>query len=580
MELLYIWIENFRKIKEQGFNFSNQYQIEYKSDSNSIIILDIDSETSPFSIENGDLNFVNIDNHYLQNFFSSKIININAIIGKNSSGKSNLLDFLITAFSVGNRNLLDTKYVLIFKKDNTPFFWGKTNGSLQTSTINYQNQSIPRLDPAINWLSMFYSNVSDNKEYIFEGSKNLYNFSYSEINKVQSNKIEFVSSDEFLNVKNKLDPESHNDIKFLFKPISFLKLENSTTNNNLISGILKRYRKAIFQESKNNFNRFKYGVTINLFSHVILHKKETPILNDIQLIGSDNYAEPINTLHPKIVTFLNHFQDYASLEDISENEFKSHMDLISRFQTDVSYNLGTADRKERSDINNASISVDFNDDFKKLIEGKLVLFNNYSVLSHDWSKLSSGMRAYLNLFSQLYFVSKDITDFSKNLLICIDEGDLYLHPEWQRNFLQDLIEFVSEIFQNKIQIILTSHSPFLISDLPKENVILLDDKGLAIRKLTDSSSFGANIHQLYTKQFFLKDGAIGEFAKNKIAKLLDEVKNTGDLEIKIIQKKIAMIGEPVLRYRLEELLTERVQESNKQTKIDWHMEQINKLRNS
>ena len=52
-----------------------------------------------------------------------------------------------------------------------------------------------------------------------------------------------------------------------------------------------------------------------------------------------------------------------------------------------------------------------------------------------------------------------------------------MHPEWQRTFLKDLISFVNKTFQsNRIQIVLTSHSPFLISDLPKESVILLEEK--------------------------------------------------------------------------------------------------------
>ena len=164
------------------------------------------------------------------------------------------------------------------------------------------------------------------------------------------------------------------------------------------------------------------------------------------------------------------------------------------------------------------------------------------------------------MFSQLFDLSNKVTNHNnENILICIDEGDLYLHPEWQKNFLNDLFWFLEQIFTNtNIQLPLTSHSPFLISDLPKENVILLHKDCKPDRQLNQSSSFGANIHQLYNKQFFLTNGAIGEFARIKILNILSELKNVDKESIGKYEKLISMIGEPLLRIRLEEELRDRL----------------------
>ena len=53
-----------------------------------------------------------------------------------------------------------------------------------------------------------------------------------------------------------------------------------------------------------------------------------------------------------------------------------------------------------------------------------------------------------------------------------------MHPHWQSQIINSLIGYFSMIFKNNdelkqrnIQIILTSNSPFVVSDLPSTNII-------------------------------------------------------------------------------------------------------------
>lgn len=579
MELLYVWIEKFRNIEDKGFNFSNQYDLNYDSDSNNITINLIDG-SSALTIQNGILRFKADSSNYLEDFFSSDssettsdISQISAIIGKNSSGKSNVIDFILTAISKGSRDRLSSNYVLIFKKNDQPYFWGKTNqNNLPASKITSLQAELEKIDPVREWESMFYSNVADNKEYVFENST-VNNCSFEAMNKLQSNKIRFVDSDIFDDTWKKLNPGNipERKVRFIFNPVAFTELEKSHAEEDKISGILKRYRKAIYQESTSNYNRFKYGLVINLFSFLVSKSvRVDQFLEIVQLVGQDGMAEAIATLNPKIVNYLNQI-DTSQIEGLSELDYRLYNGLLQELEA-ANYNFGEVER------NSNSILVDFNDDFKTLIGEKQDVFNNASLISHDWSKLSSGMRAYLNLYSQLYSVGEKIRGNSKSVLICIDEGDLYLHPEWQKNFLNDLIWFIPNVFESsKVQIILTSHSPFLISDLPKENVILLDENCHPTRHLNEESSFGANIHQLFTRQFFLTSGSIGEFAKRKITGLLHDIKEMTDDNVEKYQKRVDMIGEPVLRFRLEDELKKRLKELSKETQIKWHELEISKL---
>ena len=55
-------------------------------------------------------------------------------------------------------------------------------------------------------------------------------------------------------------------------------------------------------------------------------------------------------------------------------------------------------------------------------------------------------------------------------IVLIDEIDQHLHPEWQRNILPAL----TKTFPN-VQFIVTTHSPQVVSSLPKESVFILKD---------------------------------------------------------------------------------------------------------
>ena len=52
----------------------------------------------------------------------------------------------------------------------------------------------------------------------------------------------------------------------------------------------------------------------------------------------------------------------------------------------------------------------------------------------------------------------------------IDEIDLYLHPHWQKHVLQDLAQAFP-----MIQFIVSTHSPFIVQSLQKNQLISFDE---------------------------------------------------------------------------------------------------------
>ena len=125
-------------------------------------------------------------------------------------------------------------------------------------------------------------------------------------------------------------------------------------------------------------------------------------------------------------------------------------------------------------------------------------------------------------------------------LIFLDEADLTMHPEWQRRLIAILSFFLPRIYPascvRDMQLILSTHSPLILGDIPSENITYLFAKEQEME--TDQNiqnlqnqpakdecpaspphpgeTFGQNIHTILKENFFLENGTVGAFAARKI----------------------------------------------------------------
>lgn len=210
--------------------------------------------------------------------------------------------------------------------------------------------------------------------------------------------------------------------------------------------------------------------------------------------------------------------------------------------------------------------------------------------------LSSGETNLLSMFAAFYYVfPNDYTnqehggyaiynrseygEYCKcdDVILLADEVDLTYHPEWQREYISLLTAFLTRIYPpsccKNIQIILSTHSPILLGDVPQPNVIYLKysqgDKTTKLDKEGHLGTFGQNVHLLFKDGFFLDRGTMGRFAHDKIRSYMKELQklennvdaalgkgcseNQRDEYIRSLlelEKCVELIAEPIIRKKL------------------------------
>lgn len=291
----------------------------------------------------------------------------------------------------------------------------------------------------------------------------------------------------------------------------------------------------------------KYNTFNKYHLNKYFDKSKSPSDIDWEFFNSDK-----THLTKKFRTSANFFMNYENHESYFKDFIGSNK-LI--FETEKLFNWISNIKKNI--IKSDSVSVDelilhtfpaiFNLDYILEFEGKEFRFNG----------LSSGeIQSLMNITTINYHIDNILSVHHKNvhsqderiaynnINVILDEIELYYHPNLQRNFIQDLlISFQNNYVNNEqikgINIVLSTHSPFILSDIPLSNVLRLKE-GVPLGE-SEEPTFGANIHQLLHNDFFLESGFIGEFSKVKINEVVDFLRDINwNFKREQIQKRISI----------------------------------------
>jgi len=524
MELVYLWIEKYKNIKRQGFTFSPRFDCEFKPKYNENDEL-IPDESELIIEEKKD--YVNIfpDN-----------INITAIVGKNGAGKSNVLEAFYEYLYEKGKNNKNNLFIIYTDKKNNYYSLGMEIKKCNITDIKNQHKE--------DFYKKFYSMFFDFT--IFHSINN------DKDNHKQDFAVEPSRTFKTGNQRSKIEPVSiHGNLQI--KSLFFYYLINTTNNEKLLTYLnLPQFKKIILKITPGKFKRDYETIKkiLNAGENSEFLTEEKKLLKDINLqiiqnMTINNY-ENINNY---LIAF---FENYLKKREKNEIVFEFDKTILNERSFLILF-----------EYLDALFTFDL---YFKTTYGDIISYRN----------LSTGQKLILSYFG-IVSLNKILFANERELLIYFDEFETSFHPDYQRIFLKNFIYMLKNLFgKNLFHLFFLTHSPFILSDIPKENIIFMKE-GKNVSDEVDIKTFGANIHTLLTHGFFMEDGLMGEYAKEKIhqtIKLLNEPKLTNK-EIEFCEKIISIIGEPIIKKQLQRMLdSKRLKKIDKIDELEKEIELI------
>lgn len=386
------------------------------------------------------------------------------------------------------------------------------------------------------------------------------------------------------------------ETQFIYSLIDFFN-----SNQSLVDGkIIKKYKFSINELDRACINYIfkKIRKIINnydIYSKYELIKNEFKIRNEnintittfLNKLSTDNshitykIRQAINFIVINKIEDSDMIYNYFNKNNLKENEksfiFSEYSKIINNRASEYSLDVISL-------LPPSIFEVDFifnketNNKFSLLSSGeKQQIFGTNSILYH----LINLNSTFENKFEYKY----------PYINLILDEIELYAHPEMQRKYINNLLNGVKKLGIKNIKAInmlFITHSPFILSDIPKQNVLFLDvdddSKKSTPQNFKRMNTFGANITDLLADSFFIKGGLIGDFAKEKIGITLEWLKlkaNENQIrkfhineeiankipkfeninnEIEYHKTIIRLIDEPLVQNKLKEMFTEFVSE--------------------
>ncbi|MGQ7835950.1 AAA family ATPase [Bacillus sp. WC2503] len=604
-QLLFVYTEKLRDcFKNQSFSFTNDFDIYF--DNNQLVI---NEKSNPY-----------------ENLWGNKINNINLVVGKNGSGKSTLFE-LIGATKQERMNLLRKKtgeffsYITLYYLEENKFILEGTNFDIIRNIKNIPKGTSPEYSIII---SYDYENKIANFEDYIQFATDPQNqhrineiahihYYSNELNYNWMTKKEYSEEDYHVGINRRYlnRPFIHSIYQFLSKESDAKQsLGLSDTKNVSINiypyeiNYLEVYKEEIFnlygdhsftilKKSSKNFIPNKYNETKLPYSH-----KEIFILQYLELftlgIIEYTYKNLKNTTYKETyIEDLNLFTPTARFKE----EFKSRVNYLNKLIIYSNKMIKESDPfpKEFNDTknrmlnflvsieevyytNNTTIKFPLNEgfDFQKY---KLLYFlesENASFMSAivdvKLDNMSYGETLFINIFSNIY-TSINIIEANERfntIILILDEPDLSFHPEWSRKFIFYLWKIINEINilrEFKFQIIISTHSPFMISDIPKEHITCIDivKENDSFQRIVEKGKFGlmSNFYDIIHSEFFM-ESPIGEFANMIFKNILKDINNLETIdrgqrikEVDNIKSLINSIDDVVIRKKLLQHLYEK-----------------------
>ncbi|PEX09908.1 hypothetical protein COE26_28420 [Bacillus cereus] len=613
MELIYLWIKKYGNFKETDFYFQNSYQFNYDTVSHDLHINNELGEKMPnnFFGENiSNLSVIVGDNGAgkttLLRFIMDGLTNTMDLTGPFIAGfydqSQKELKMYSHKMQIRNINCKDTKVTLM--EEDIFEEWIKKTKFVYVSNMldihDYSQEKPGKVHDASvgGLLRRDYKNAVERKHIPLDENQ-IYNFFnnevYRQINFLYQYKQEEIKTDSFFDMLNVLT----------------VKVAENTFKRTTLADVLKKnFRKGMRGKDESSDVKSLFEDMIDqllTMNRLIPNSGESICLSLIAyhlvINAIKDVAEPAITSelrYKELKCLLHVYKPYNDQESIISyskkllERFKEELETArSRYISRVIPYLSFLDWLEiefemfdvevkAADKWNAVVQIKLNDINKERFGAFFKHYNStcspFYFLNFSWG-LSTGENNLLNLYSRLHSVliqdsqsgsrGDSVVNHSSggeipctNILLLIDEADLSFHPKWQIQYISRLLNILNVMFRTcEVQVIITTHSPIMLSDVPKSNVIYLKNStNNSIKE--HSETFGQNVYTLFKDAFFIEQ-TVGEFSNRIIQEVGRELNELVQIEVydkigpnhssklKYYEYITGIIGEKVIRKAFE-----------------------------
>jgi len=615
-----MWVKGYKGLENFEITFDNNYEIEFEKDEGTLSIIK-----------------KNVTDNNIKNFYSidktkGNIDSVNLLIGKNGSGKTSILEMLNMNYfekkkrkSYFDKLEIEINYMILYKssKDDENFIFeeqyiakeftkrkeieeirieeeiyeSQDNGNYieNTGVLKFSFKE-KTMNAVMREAKFEQENRGETRTSIYKLNIGLENGSKGKIYNylVNANKGEnFENSYLTLQIPNLYEAKKIREIKEKIRDFEpneriddFIRLYD-INKNNVKDTILSNYFNFIYLEiisenlrknskTKKELKERKKELLKLLNNESSVYKKFEILLEEYE--KSVNNIIKFNKEKYRIIGKVADLIDniVSKIESENETDIENNDEIIRKFKISC--------KEENKEV--LELLKEY-DDFhipkieekkRYLIDFGNSLFKDVEFIKIEEGGLSDGEKIKLQYFSTIHGVLNGEFKNRKYITLLFDEVETYLHPEWSRRFLYELIEELGRYEDKKFKLIFATHSPFLIADvLAKDCIYLEKENGKIEAKINnDVKTFGANIIDLFKNTMFL-ESTFGKFATEKIKGIVDKIEKAekysdikpevdfiiGEIGEKLISNKLKSMIESKFENKDEEYYRKKIEEYQK-----------------